>query len=370
MSDSPNDPFDARYLPSWVPSSAVHYLAHTENGMPIRELARQADVHASTILRQVRRFEQRRDDPLVDGALRRLSKAVTITSEAELRLLVCGQGSGRKVEDLHGEETEAMKELRLVLRRLSETGSILAVARDMEVAVIMREMAEGEAQRTGTASQAVAQALALKEWIASDHPDKRIARYRITASGRAALKDMILTYGTRRDARAGQFADAGARFEPAPDPLLHHMRNSMTESPLAGLARRKDKSGKAFIGSDLLRAGERLREDFELSALAKDGGPDWLSFLETEAETPPPATAGTSKSCRMAQERVANALLDLGPGLGDVALMVCCYLEGMEQLEKRMGWSARSGKIVLRIALQRLSRHYSETQGEFGPMIG
>ena len=35
-----------------------------------------------------------------------------------------------------------------------------------------------------------------------------------------------------------------------------------------------------------------------------------------------------------------------------------------------MGWSARSGKIALRIALQRLKRHYAETQGRFGPMIG
>lgn len=63
------------------------------------------------------------------------------------------------------------------------------------------------------------------------------------------------------------------------------------------------------------------------------------------------------------------ALSDLGPGLGDVALRCCCFLEGLEQAEKRLGWSARSGKIVLRIALQRLKRHYDEL-GEGAALIG
>jgi hypothetical protein len=71
-----------------------------------------------------------------------------------------------------------------------------------------------------------------------------------------------------------------------------------------------------------------------------------------------------------ARERVAAALRDLGPGLGDVVLRVCCYLEGLEVAERRMGWAARSGKIVLRIALQRLRRHYVETYGRSGPLIG
>jgi len=44
--------------------------------------------------------------------------------------------------------------------------------------------------------------------------------------------------------------------------------------------------------------------------------------------------------------------------LEDIALKVCCYLNGLEKAEKRLGWSARSGKVVLRIALQRLANHY------------
>lgn len=45
------------------------YLRHVDQGVTIRALAREAGVHASTILRRIRRFKARRDDPLVDAAL-------------------------------------------------------------------------------------------------------------------------------------------------------------------------------------------------------------------------------------------------------------------------------------------------------------
>jgi len=60
----------------------------------------------------------------------------------------------------------------------------------------------------------------------------------------------------------------------------------------------------------------------------------------------------------------------LGPGLGDVVLRVCCQLEGLEVVEKRMGWAARSGKIVLRIGLQRLARHFELYGGPGGGLVG
>jgi hypothetical protein len=116
-------------------------------------------------------------------------------------------------------------------------------------------------------------------------------------------------------------------------------------------------------------AAERLREDFELAQMGPKVAQNWERFLtggvrgEFSASDPLRGPEG-------ARARVAAALRDLGPGLGDTALRVCCYLEGLEATEKRMGWSARSGKIVLRIALQRLARHYEETYGPGGGLIG
>src|SRR6056297_2820316 len=63
-------------VPSWVPQAALHYLAHTETGRSIRAIAREAGCHASTVLRQIRACETRRDDLLFDHALRRLEKRV------------------------------------------------------------------------------------------------------------------------------------------------------------------------------------------------------------------------------------------------------------------------------------------------------
>ena len=64
----------SKALPNWVPVDVQNYLLHTETGLAIRYLARQKGCHASTVLRQIRRLEHRRDDPLVDAALSKLGK--------------------------------------------------------------------------------------------------------------------------------------------------------------------------------------------------------------------------------------------------------------------------------------------------------
>lgn len=241
-----------------------------------------------------------------------------------------------------------------VLRRLSEQGAVLAIAGGMEMGVVVRETAAGETLKTATVERRVAQAMALSELISCDDPGARICRYRITAPGRAELRGLMAA----EENQARGFAEGQARFVGA-TPASAARRMAMTDSPLVALSRRRDKDGAPFLSRELMGAGERLREDFELAQMGETGHVDWLHWL---AEGAPAAQNGP-------KARLAAALNDLGEGLGEVALRCCCLLEGMEAVEAGMCWSARSGKIVLRIALQQLKQHY-DAQGHSGAMIG
>jgi hypothetical protein len=210
-------------------------------------------------------------------------------------------------------------------------------------------------------------ALALKAWIACDNPG-RISRYHVTAGGRAALGAMLaeeenIASGLR-EAPVLDGAEAGG--DPASG--SGRMRFAPGDTPLAALARRRDKDGQRFLDAGLVGAGERLREDFELAQMAPRMAQTWEHFLG-QADEGGGIAGATGFGAEAARARLIGALRELGPGLGDVALRCCCYLQGLETAEKKMGWSARSGKIVLRIALHRLRRHYERLGSQAG-MIG
>ena len=352
-------------LPDWVPDGARRYLAHTEAGQSIRTLARQADVHASTILRQVRRIETRRDDPLVDAALKALAQATrfgpTETGRKGSSDMTCAQ-------DQNGEQMQSLnleRESCRILRRLCETGAVLAVAEKMEKAVVVRDCGpNGDGARTAVVDRTIAQAMALQDWIYCDAPG-RISRYRITAAGRTALGRMLAeTENRARSQKENGFAEAQTGFAPqqATGQGARRLRYNAAESPLSALARRKDRDGQPFLTPELVQAGERLREDFELAQMGPKATRNWDQLAPGGSGFDGPS-GGTGDGCARAHERMTRAMEYLGEGLADVALRCCCYLEGLEVAEKRMGWSARSGKIVLRIALQRLHQHYQSTKG-------
>ena len=333
--------------PGWVPPAARYYLAHTEKGRTIRDLAREAQVHPSTVLRQVRRMELCRDDPFVDSALRQISGG-SVPAEVD--------------------EATLAREALPVLQRLAEPEAVLAVVREMERGVVLREVLGQDPERLAVADRRLVEVMALRDWITCADTAGRVRRYRITAIGRTQLRRML------QEAPQRGLAEAPAPFlREAPtgeeeDTRIRHMRSELAESPLLQLARRKADNGQSFLSPEQVKAGERLREDYEL-ALREGTATDWAAWLARLPglwEVPMPRPGGGAVAARL---RVQRALADLGPGLADVALCCCCLTEGLEGFERRMGWSARSGKVVLRIALGRLHQHY-RAEADRAAMIG
>jgi DNA-binding MarR family transcriptional regulator len=363
-------------LPVWVPVPARQYLAHVSAGHSLRAIARATGEPASTVSRRVRRLEARRDDPLLDEALTALGPLAARRTSPHSTAQEPAQMTAPFRSPL-GDEGTITREARRILRRLCETDAVLAVAKDMDKAVVLRPGPSGEQTRTAVVDRSVAQAFAVKDWIACTAAG-RIARYTITAAGKAALRRLLDEDRKRRQAALG-FADASTPFQ-AQHALWgevqvaeaggrsRKLRVNLAESPLAVLGRRTGPDGKPFLTPDLIQAGERLREDFERAQMGPRVGQNWDRFLTGGDRGGFLNDSGLAEGPRAARARVSEALDDLGPGLADVVLRVCCFLEGLESAEKRLGWSARSGKVVLKIGLQRLLRHYEQRYG-FVPAI-
>ncbi len=332
--------------------AAASYLAHVVEGKSIRSIASKTDVHPSTIMRRIRKIEGLRDDPVLDQFLN--SAAVKDNK------LVGKDGTG-----LAGTGAEKFsEEEKTLLRRMAETSAVLVVSKGLKKAVVMRTNADGQRTRTAVVDAYLAGSCVIKDWLKCTQTGQ-LSLYEITEVGRSALKRAIAEDTIKGRTPTGfaeapsvfseQHKDWGERSVREDDGVTRKKRVNLRESPLTTLARKKDKDGRAFLSSDLIEAGDRLREDFELSQMGPRVGQNWERFLTAGQRGSFGSTEGGSGP---AQERFQNALTALGPGLGDIAMRCCCFLEGLEHAEKRMGWSARSGKIVLRIALQRLRRYY------------
>lgn len=359
-------------VPGWLPDLVRNYLDHAREGVSLREIARREGMHASTVLRQVRRLENRRDDPLIDAALDHLGTAADAPTAPQQKDEPKMTAPIRPDAMLTDAATLA-REGRRILRRLAEPGAMLAIAPDMEKAAVLREFPDGRSTRTAVVDRKVAQAFALKDWIACRRPG-RVASYEITAVGRAALKRFLEEDAGQGMAEAPQVFAGQHRIWAErtvdEDGERKRIRYNMAESPVAALGRRRDKDGVPFLTPEQVAAGERLREDFELAQMGPRVAQNWDRFLTGGGRGDFGSGPGPAEGPRCARERVATALRELGPGLGDMVLRCCCYLEGLEAAEKRLGWSARSGKVVLRIALDRLRRHYQEVYGNTSPLIG
>jgi hypothetical protein len=195
--------------------------------------------------------------------------------------------------------------------------------------------------------------LADRDLVCATDDTKR--EFRLSEAGRALLR----RHEAQDDPFRAQHQLMGARRV---EPGGGRIPVNLAETPLGWLARRRGPDGRPLLDDDEFAAGERLRADFTYASLTPRLTQRWAE----------PSGAGPGRGrCDVeprdaqiaAKQRFVRALDAVGPGLSDVLVAVCCHLQGLEEAEREFGWPVRSGKVVLKIALQRLSEHYRSGKG-------
>ncbi|WP_299870636.1 DUF6456 domain-containing protein [uncultured Hoeflea sp.] len=176
--------------------------------------------------------------------------------------------------------------------------------------------------------------------------------YGLTAAGRAALKRWL---SDPEEAFQSQHRALSSRS----DPDHARLTINLAESPLAALSRLKDRNGAPFLAPDLLAAGERLRVDFTRGQLTPSIGQRWDPVRVGRQSAAAGGIGDLTDAAMAARQRVEAAIAAVGPDLSGVLLDACCFLKGLTLIERERQWPVRSAKLMLRVGLAALDRHYA-----------
>jgi len=124
------------------------------------------------------------------------------------------------------------------------------------------------------------------------------------------------------------------------------------ESPLAWLFSHGHLSEQQFL------AGEKLRNDYERASMGPNITMSWNPIPPSKGRRAAPGHMDDSEIAVQSKKRFDEALSILGEGLNNVAWRVICNAESVSNAEKSLGWPTRSGKLVLKLALDRLVHYY------------
>ena len=127
---------------------------------------------------------------------------------------------------------------------------------------------------------------------------------------------------------------------------------NLAESPLSWLHAHGHLDERQFL------AGEKLRGDYEAACLGARTTMLWEHMPVARGRRGAPSPLSPTEHMLAAKRRFDDGIAALGRDLSDIAWRVICAGESVPAAEKLMGWPLRSGKLVLRIALDRLADYY------------
>ncbi len=128
---------------------------------------------------------------------------------------------------------------------------------------------------------------------------------------------------------------------------------NLGESPIAWL------HARGHLDDCLFAAGEALRSDYERAQLSANVTMRWDPIrVKTGCGGVPDHSMSPTEKQIAAKQRFDSAIKAAGKGLDDILWRVVCAGEGLPDAERALGWPARSGKLVLKIALERVADFY------------
>ena len=249
------------------------------------------------------------------------------------------------------------KALRLLSRLTRRDGRLIRKANDRFAIVVGRD---GSPAREETVDAGLVATLVARGLVVAGGDGEM----GISAAGAAAVRRRL---AGGSDGYAEQHQDRGPIM--LDDPAFGRRRVTVNhdESPLAWLRRRKDASGRPMIDANQFAAGERLRADYERAQLMPRVTANWMASVAGRRRSGENGIAELTESALAARRRVEAALKSLEPEMANLAVDFCCFLKGLEQVEAERQWPARSAKVVLRLTLAALARHYGLSTRARGP---
>jgi hypothetical protein len=146
-----------------------------------------------------------------------------------------------------------------------------------------------------------------------------------------------------------ELTSEGPRRRGGVAPRRRSVTVNLAESPLGWL------HARGHLNERLFDAGERLRADYERAQIAPAVTMRWEP-VRISGTNPDGLTPGERQLS--ARRRFDGAIAAAGKGLKDILWRVVCACETVSAAERELEWPARSGKLVLRIALERVADFY------------
>ena len=346
-------------LPKWVPRHVAVYVIYKALGRSMRQTAKLLSVQPSTVSRNVRKVSGFLSDPLYQSGVNRLIERVTQKNFGVFETL-----ESRCINEFSQNDKADGKRsigLQSYLKKLDKPCVVLAASQDLSSCAIIHKSTNRLSNSNCAVEKETAEKLAVSGFVLPCHQQStKILTYLLSAEGRRNLN--LQRYqgssDTKNPASPVHYDNLRKRSiarETGSHPVLITGISANKESSLEVLARRRDRYGNPFLSTKLVEAGKLLREDYEMNS---------LSICSVDKACNKGANGHVPHKIKSdfifhdPGERLEKALEFLGPVLADVAVQCCCHFKGMEEIERDFGWSARSGKIVLRIALTQLLAFY------------